>query len=291
MPKKLTTEEFIAKAKAIHGDKYDYSSSNYENSMTKLIIICKEHGEFLVTPNGHLSQKHGCRVCARNKPMNTVEFISRAIGIHGDLYDYSDVKYSGSHNVVKIICKKHGAFEQVAYSHLAGRGCKKCKYEEQSILQTNDLSEFIKKSLVKHGGRYAYDKTLYLGAHVKVQIKCPVHGYFWQKPNSHLNGRGCPSCAKNGFDRNKIGFIYFLHGPGVIKVGITNDIKRRVVELKRATPFVFDVIKFVTIHGLKAERLERYFHNKYKKSGLTGFDGATEWLVYSSELMNEIINL
>lgn len=110
MPKRLTTEEFIAKAKAIHGDKYDYSRSNYKNSMTKLIIICKEHGEFLVTPNGHLSQKHGCRVCARNKPMNTVEFISRAIGIHGDLYDYSEVEYSGSHNVVKIICKKTRGF-------------------------------------------------------------------------------------------------------------------------------------------------------------------------------------
>lgn len=45
MPKRLTTEEFIAKAKAVHGDKYDYSKSNYESSMTKLIIICKAHGE------------------------------------------------------------------------------------------------------------------------------------------------------------------------------------------------------------------------------------------------------
>lgn len=78
----------------------------------------------MVTPNGHLSQKHGCRVCARNKPMNTVEFISRAIGIHGDLYDYSDVKYIGSHNVVKIICKKHGVLSRQPTHTLLVRGVK-----------------------------------------------------------------------------------------------------------------------------------------------------------------------
>ena len=43
---KLTTEEFIAKAKAVHGDRYDYSKVKYVDSKTKICIICKEHGEF-----------------------------------------------------------------------------------------------------------------------------------------------------------------------------------------------------------------------------------------------------
>ena len=40
MMRKLTTEEFIAKAKAVHGDKYIYDKSVYVNSKKKVIITC-----------------------------------------------------------------------------------------------------------------------------------------------------------------------------------------------------------------------------------------------------------
>lgn len=46
MTKKLTTKEFIEKAKKVHGDKYDYSKVNYERSTIKVCIICPKHGEF-----------------------------------------------------------------------------------------------------------------------------------------------------------------------------------------------------------------------------------------------------
>ena len=38
MPKKITQEEFINRAKKIHGDKYDYSKANYVNLSTKIQI-------------------------------------------------------------------------------------------------------------------------------------------------------------------------------------------------------------------------------------------------------------
>lgn len=63
MPTKKTTEEFIEDAIKVHGDKYDYSKVEYINSKTKVIIICKEHGEFEQTPFGHI-QGYGCRKCA-----------------------------------------------------------------------------------------------------------------------------------------------------------------------------------------------------------------------------------
>ena len=44
MPKKLTTEQFVAKVREIHGDKYDYSKVVYVNAKTKVCIICEEHG-------------------------------------------------------------------------------------------------------------------------------------------------------------------------------------------------------------------------------------------------------
>ena len=42
---KLTTEDFIKKAKEVHGDKYDYSKVEYTNIFGKLCIKCPEHGE------------------------------------------------------------------------------------------------------------------------------------------------------------------------------------------------------------------------------------------------------
>ena len=60
---KLTTEEFIAKAQAVHGDRYDYSKVEYVNASKKVCIICKKHGEFLQRPSHHTDGR-GCVRCA-----------------------------------------------------------------------------------------------------------------------------------------------------------------------------------------------------------------------------------
>lgn len=59
----MTTSEFIQKAQAIHGNKYDYSKVEYVNTHTRICIICPEHGEFWQVPSNHL-RNHGCPKCA-----------------------------------------------------------------------------------------------------------------------------------------------------------------------------------------------------------------------------------
>lgn len=61
----LTKEIFVKRANEIHGNKYDYSKSDYKNNETKTCIICPEHGEFYQTPHHHLSGS-GCPICGRN---------------------------------------------------------------------------------------------------------------------------------------------------------------------------------------------------------------------------------
>lgn len=63
MKKGLTTEEFIRRAREVHGDKYDYSKVVYVNNRTKVCIICPIHGEFWQIPFSHL-QGRGCVKCA-----------------------------------------------------------------------------------------------------------------------------------------------------------------------------------------------------------------------------------
>jgi len=54
--------EFIAKSRAVHGDKYDYSQVEYVNNKINIQIICKQHGHFEQTPTRHMGGD-GCPHC------------------------------------------------------------------------------------------------------------------------------------------------------------------------------------------------------------------------------------
>jgi hypothetical protein len=194
MPKKKTKEEFIAKAKLVHGDKYDYSKVEYVGALTKVCIICPKHGEFCQEANSHL-RGQGCPKCKYEKQTCTTdEFIAKAKKIHGDKYDYSKVEYVNDRTKVCIICPKHGEFWQTPNSHLNGYGCSKCAYEVKGKRRSFSKEEFIKKTRKVHGDKYDYSKVNYVNNYTKVCIICPEHGEFWQTPSAHLRGQGCPKC-------------------------------------------------------------------------------------------------
>jgi len=126
MSKKQTTEEFIKKANLIHKNKYDYSLAKYTGWDKSLKIICPIHGVFEQRACNHL-KGYNCKRCSneiiKNKnSITTKEFIKKAEKIHGNFYDYSLVKYVDSKTKIKIICRKHGVFEQNPRRHLEGRG-------------------------------------------------------------------------------------------------------------------------------------------------------------------------
>ena len=128
--KNMTTEQFIKKARIIHGDRYDYSKVVYINSTTKVCIICPEHGEFWQSPNNHLDGK-GCYFCGvkqqtQQRTITTSEFIKRAMLIHNDKYKYDKVDYINARSKVCIICPSHGEFWQEPCLHLSGSGCPNC---------------------------------------------------------------------------------------------------------------------------------------------------------------------
>lgn len=60
-----TTEEFIKKARTVHGNKYDYSKTKYVRALSQVIITCPIHGDFLQKPNGHLNGQ-GCPYCKQS---------------------------------------------------------------------------------------------------------------------------------------------------------------------------------------------------------------------------------
>jgi hypothetical protein len=191
MGRASTTGEFVSKAKKIHGELYSYENSQYKNNHTKVIINCKNHGDFLQRPQDHLRGK-GCLQCSLDRiRLSQDDFIQKARAIHGDRYNYSETMYRGHSYRIKIICLKHGAFYQLAGGHLVGHGCRNCT---QNIMTT---SEFLGKSKEIHGDIYIYDKTKYMGTDKKINITCRVHGDFKQFPSAHLSGLGCRKCGHN----------------------------------------------------------------------------------------------
>lgn len=62
---RFTQQQFIEKAQNKHGNKYDYSKSQYTDGKSKLVITCKKHGEFIQTAKSHLAGQ-GCRRCKRS---------------------------------------------------------------------------------------------------------------------------------------------------------------------------------------------------------------------------------
>lgn len=192
-------ENFITRSLQTHGDKYDYSKVNYVNAKTKVIIICKKHGEFLQRPDGHYAGKDGCIEC--NKKNKTTEiFIARVLKIHGNRYDYSKVNYTTSRNKVIIICRIHGEFEQTPDAHYKGSGCTKCT----KIFSTEIFKE---KAICYHEDRYDYSKVVYVNDNTKVIIICKKHGEFLQKPCKHWKGQGCKKCQFENLRYTKEIFI------------------------------------------------------------------------------------
>lgn len=146
---KYTTEQFIEKAKNIHGDKYDYSKVNYINNKTEVIIICPEHGEFSQVASKHLSGQ-GCPKCS-GKNWTRDDFIKYSSKIHNNYYSYNNLIWNGFTNPVTITCPKHGDFNQNAYVHLRVRcGCPKCNQSHGEVEVTNCLESLKLEYIYQH---------------------------------------------------------------------------------------------------------------------------------------------
>lgn len=193
----MNREQFIAKAEKVHGKKYDYSKVEYNGCRTKVCIICPKHGEFWQEPSNHLNGS-GCPRCTKYRNRYTTEeWISKAKLIHGNKYDYSKVNYTNSKTKVCIVCPEHGEFWINPDNHFIGQGCPKCRYIRSSSAIRKNIDDVINDFKLVHGEKYNYSRVEYKNNKTKVCIICPEHGEFWQTPDNHMKGKGCPHCAQS----------------------------------------------------------------------------------------------
>jgi hypothetical protein len=194
------TKTFIEKANQIHKGIYLYTNSEYINQNNVICITCIKHGNFWQKPKLHL-KKHGCSKCGDEyrgqlNSNDTSYFIKKATLKYKNFFDYSKVQYISNSINIEIICPLHGSFLQTPNNHLSGHGCKMCNGYKSFNTKT-----FIEKANSIFNYTYNYSKVNYISSHKKVIIICNKHGQFVQKPNTHLNGIGCPVCRESKGER------------------------------------------------------------------------------------------
>ena len=243
---RMTIVEFIEEAKKVHGGKYDYSLTKYINYKNDVDIICPTHGKFNQSPSNHLHGK-GCKYCGGTTKLDTNLFIFNAKKIHGDKYNYSNVKFIDSRTPIKIICPEHGAFEQLPNNHTSKKqGCYEC------LGKVFDNRTFIKKANEIHYNKYDYSKIVYVNSITPITIICSEHGEFEQSPNSHLNGSTCPMCSIKDTTENKLkDFITSL------SVDITGN-TRKIIH-----PLELDI--YIPNHNIAIEYNGLYWHSEEHK--------------------------
>lgn len=199
LSKRATYSEYLKKFEKVHRDKYIYPNNDptwRPGTHTKLLIICRIHGEFLQSFNSHLSGS-GCPNCFNENQTKTYsDWLHDFTRVHDDRYKYPST-ISGQINAktkIIITCKVHGGFQQSLDKHSQGKHCPKCACETNGLALTKNHENWLKDFKAIHGDRYEYPKEGIVGKGTKITIVCKEHGEFTQTPASHLRGCGCPTC-------------------------------------------------------------------------------------------------
>lgn len=288
-----STEEFIKKAKEVRKDRNDdFSKVNYKTLRTYITLICNEvdgrgipHGEYNITPEKYLSGGL-CPKCAGREHLSMERFKEKASIIHGNKYDYSNIKeYNGIYDKIPIIChekdefgEEHGIFYQTAKHHLNGFGCKKCSKNYM------DLDLFKKRSAKLHNNKYIYDKvTVYKNNHTKVDIICPEHGVFSQTPMCHLQGQGCPYCKESHLE-NTINNM-------LTEIGVNYEREKRFKWLVNdKTNYTLPLDFFVPLVNIAIECQgeQHYISNYYRSKGEENAENRLKSLQYRDGIKSKL---
>lgn len=301
MPRQLTTEEFIERAKAVHGNKYDYSKTEYKGTKKLVCIICPEHGEFWQSPNKHVSTKQGCSKCKGVAKKTTEEFILEAKAVHGDKYDYSKAVYKAARKKVAIICPIHGVFWKTPNKHVSQKqGCSKCARARTAQILRMSHEEWVAAIAEVNPNIEILGKII--SGSKPVPCLCKICHHEWLGVPAQLkSGHGCVKCCQSGFLSHEQGSLYILvddvEVPTIMKVGVSIDAEKRKDNVLRSAKKAGAV--FSDLHVIKTwegttddmQALEKAMHqalSQYKINFTEKFDGCQEFFYYRPEVFELI---
>ena len=157
----LPWEEVVRRSKEVHGDRYEYhESEDFRPDGRHISMTCRVHGLFTQKLTNHVGHGTGCPTCgkeaaAESRRVTYEESFARSRAIHGDLFEYPEEGYKDASTPMQIICKTHGLFSQLPYSHWSGNGCEKCGTRISRGQQ--ELANFLASTGVEIELEYKFD--------------------------------------------------------------------------------------------------------------------------------------
>lgn len=202
----------------------------------------------------------------------------------GKFYDYSQVNYVNYFTKVKIICPLHGEFYQLPSEHSKDcTGCKECEkiklkntwdektkvsgYKHNTSLDTEELISRFEQKRVDKGKFYDYSQVEYVNKYTLIKIICPLHGEFYQKPFSHVQGcTGCKKCVeikKNGTPHQK-------------KLPTTQDIIQRIKRRRKDNGEFYDYSCVEFVDYTTDIKIICPFHGEFHQNPISHIKGSTK---------------
>lgn len=262
----------------------------YKNAFSKANVRCLNDGfEWSAQVNCLINHARGCPQCSNLRRWTDEDRIKQINDIDNIEFVSWVGEYKNHRSKANIRCTIDNFEWSAEVSSLinGGRGCPNCSRKrrwtaEERIEHINKLENIEFISWLDG----------YKDACSKANVKCEIDGFEWTASVSNLvnKGSGCPKCSRHGFNQAKTGYLYALRSEcGMyVKVGISNKPNARHAQLEKRTPFKFNLVEQFSGDGTKIAELEKHFHKKYEIAGFNGFDGATEWLACSDELLGEL---
>jgi very-short-patch-repair endonuclease len=178
------------------GDIIDFSEMKYQNLETPVILIYKPNRKRIIKSPQQFKRikvfykEPKKEVIIENSAIDYKElFLTKINLMYPERFDFTNIEYKNRSTPIKVLDKLTNNYViATPYQFLRNDILK---------LKGNETYNFIQKGKKIHGDKYDYSNVIYKGTTKKLCIICPEHGEFYQTPNSHLKGSGCPKCAGN----------------------------------------------------------------------------------------------
>jgi Zn finger protein HypA/HybF involved in hydrogenase expression len=187
MPKIISNDSLILKAKNIHGEKFEYLGFEVIKQRKYFLLKCNDCDyTFKQYVYSHL-KGISCPKCAGNVKLSISDIIQR-----GDTEKYEYIELL-ENNRIKIKCKKcNNIFTPSIDNHLnKNSGCPKCAGNYNFT-----LDEIKEKGISIHGDKYFYLDIIHKNKVKYIKLKCKKCNHiFNQIVDNHLNKlNGCIIC-------------------------------------------------------------------------------------------------
>ena len=238
--RKMSFEETVERCRAIHGDRFTYSSLVEGEKQAKIRFVCQVHGEMVQLVSNH-TRNNGCALCGKAElakgRLDSLESIaSKAAKVHpnrGYLYNSIGPVVNRSRSL-EIVCPLHGAFTQLVHNHLAGGNCPVCARAEATDKDRLSIENSAEKVKTVHGDKYEVLSFNMVGGKNTVTAKCSYHGEFTVQAGQFIGGRKCPQCTAGELSWNLYSVIekcQELHGNTYVYIGIFGPSRYRKLQL------------------------------------------------------------